>query len=189
MTTAGPMARRERGFTLIELMITITVMSVLLVVVAPSFQSAMMSNRLSSYANDWAAAARLAKGEAIKRGVTLVAGVPQSTQVLLCRSSDGAACATSGTWQQGWIVCVDANSNNLCDSGETILSAQSSLSSDYHFTSTSYTLAFQPTGMVTSGTTLTLCRATPSPGNQERQILLLTTGKVYVSTTRTGTCT
>jgi type IV fimbrial biogenesis protein FimT len=148
--------------------------------VAPSFQSAFLSNKLASYATSWVAAAQLAKSEAIKRNVGTVR---------LCRSADGASCATSGTWQQGWIVFHDANNDGLVSTGETIIHVHEALSSDYHFTSSSYSIDFQPSGLVSSSTTLTLCRATPSPGNQERQIALTTTAKASVSITRTGTCT
>jgi type IV fimbrial biogenesis protein FimT len=175
------MSRPARGFTLIELLVTLTILAVVMALVVPSFKSAFLGNSLASYTNSWVASAQLAKSEAIKRGA--------AAQVVLCRSTDGAACATSGTWQQGWIVCVDANANATCDSGETIVFNQASLSADYHFTSTSYAIVFRPTGMVTSTDVLTLCRATPEAGTQERQITLLITGRVSVATTHAGACT
>jgi type IV fimbrial biogenesis protein FimT len=182
MATASPMARRERGFTLIELMITITIMSVLLVVVAPSFQSAMLSNRLASYANDWVAVAQVARGEAIKRNAA----------VTLCRSTDQSTCATSGTWQQGWVLRA---------SDGTVIATHEALSTDYKFkscTSTTpgatcsdsgtYSISFQPTGLISSSMRLWLCRSSPSVGNQEREIEVQLSGKPYVKRYQTSSC-
>ena len=172
----------EGGFTLIELMVALTILAVLTVVAAPSFNDALLSNRLAGYANNFNASAQLARSEAIKRNAT----------VLICRSSDGTSCASTGTWQQGWIVFHDANNNGAVDSGEAILQVQQAISSDYHFTTTStgtsYALKFQSVGGTADNATLLLCRATPSPGRQERTISITATGRTAVATTRTGTC-
>jgi len=188
MAVAGPgrhsRKARVRGFTLIELMVTVTILAVLAMVAAPSFNDAILSNKLAAYANNFVASAQLARSEAIKRNAT----------VGLCRSADGLSCAGSGTWQQGWIVFHDANSNGVVNTGETVLHVQQALSSDYHFTGDAYALDFQATGgaKITGGlatlVTLTLCRATPSPGRQERTVKVSTTARTSVETTRTGTC-
>jgi type IV fimbrial biogenesis protein FimT len=172
--------RRIRGFTLIETMVVVMIAAVLAMLAAPSFQSAYLSNRLTGFANEFVASTQLARSEAIKRNAV----------VRLCRSADGATCATSGTWQQGWIVFGDTNNNSAVDSGETIFRKQEALSPDYHVTSTSgtYNLAFQAIGAGSDSATLQFCRATPSPGNQERTITLGPTGRTVVTTTRTGIC-
>jgi len=165
---------------LIETMVVILIAAVLAMLAAPSFQTAYLSNRLTGYANEFVASAQLARGEAIKRNAV----------VRVCRSADGATCATSGTWQQGWIVFGDANNNSTVDTGETVFRKQESLSPDYHVTSTSgtYNLAFQAIGAGSDSATLLFCRATPTPGGQERTITLGPTGRTVVATTRTGSC-
>jgi type IV fimbrial biogenesis protein FimT len=168
----------ERGFTLIELMVTVAIAAILALLAAPSFNDAILRHKLTGYANNFVAAAQLARSEAIKRNAI----------VRICRSADGASCATSGTWQQGWIVFHDANNDGAVSSGETVIRVQQALSPEYHFSGDTYSVPFQATGGTSSLATLTLCRATPSAGNQERTVKLSATGRTSVETTRTGVC-
>jgi type IV fimbrial biogenesis protein FimT len=138
-----------------------------------------LSNKLNAGANNFVASAQLARSEAIKRNST----------VRLCRSTDGLSCATSGNWKQGWIVFHDVNNNGTVDSGDTVIQVQEALSSDYSLTGDSYSLTFQSIGAGSNAATLTLCKASPSPGSQEREIKISATGRTSVTATRTGLCT
>jgi type IV fimbrial biogenesis protein FimT len=172
--------RLERGFSLIELMVVITLIGIVTMLAAPSFNAAFLSNKLAAYSNSFVASAQLARSEAIKR----------NRAVHVCSSADGATCATSGSWQQGWIVWSDDNANGSLDAGEPVVQVQQALSTDYQFNSSAggYDLAFQPVGGGSTAATLKLCRATPSAGTQDRQIRIDATGRPVVTTTHTGTC-
>jgi type IV fimbrial biogenesis protein FimT len=168
------------GFSLIELLVVLTLIGIVTMLAAPSFNSAFLSNRLAGYANSFVASAQLARSEAIKR----------DRPVHVCRSSDGASCAAAGSWQQGWIVWSDDNANGALDAGEPIVQIQQALSADYQLNSTAggYDLVFQPVGGGSSAATLKLCRAAPAAGAQERQIKIDATGRPAVTKTVTGTC-
>ena len=171
--------KRARQGDRIELMVAVAILGILAAVAAPSFNEAILSNKLASFANNFVASAQLARGEAIKR----------NSPVTLCRSADGLACASSGGWQQGWIVFNDIDSNGVLNGTETLIQRQQALSADYRLTGSVYSIAFQSSGAGATPVTLKLCRATPSPGGQERAITVGTTGRTSVSTTRTGVCT
>lgn len=58
----------NRGFTLIELMITIAIAAILMALAAPSFTRAIQDNRVTTQANDLLTSIAVARSEAIKRG-------------------------------------------------------------------------------------------------------------------------
>jgi type IV fimbrial biogenesis protein FimT len=85
-----------RGFTLIEMMITIAVAVVLLAIVAPSFRQLIANQRIKTASFDLFSALNYARSEAIKRnaaaGVTLQAGA-----------------LTDGAWATGWRIVDPAD--------------------------------------------------------------------------------
>lgn len=103
------------GYTLLELMVTITIAGILMGVAVPSFTSIIDSNRLTTYANDLVTALNYARSEAIKRNL----------RVSLCKSTNGVSCTTINNWAQGWIIFTDQNKNATYDSStETLLRVQ-----------------------------------------------------------------
>ena len=88
-------ARGARGFTLLELMFTLTVAGILLGFGVPSFVDMLRNNRAAGNINELSTAFSIARSEAIRRGAN----------VTVCRSSDGATCGAD--WADGWIMIVD----------------------------------------------------------------------------------
>lgn len=58
---------RNKGFTLIELMVVVGIVAITMGVGMPGFQSAIASNRLTASANDMVVALQLGRSEAIKQ--------------------------------------------------------------------------------------------------------------------------
>jgi len=167
------------GFTLVELMVAIVVVAILLGIAIPSFTEMTLSSRLRSYANDLVASANLARAEAIKRNAV----------VALCVSTDGTSCAV-GSWEQGWLVFHDADKSGALDAGETVIQRQQAAASGYLISSSDAVsvINFQPSGVGSTQTTLTVCRQTPSEGSQERVVTISATGRTSVAKTTNASC-
>lgn len=96
----------RRGFTLIELMVTLALVAILMAVAAPSFVAFQRNSELSSFANNMIASINAARGESMKRGRRAMV-VPQDTS----------------HWSSGWYVFVDIDFNRAYDSATDILIA------------------------------------------------------------------
>jgi len=79
-----------RGFTLIELMITLTVLAVFVTLAAPSMRDLVIASQVRTTASDLYESVILARSEAIKRAAN-VDLIP-----------------VSGSWQNGWTVQIGA---------------------------------------------------------------------------------
>jgi type IV fimbrial biogenesis protein FimT len=102
----------QAGFTLLELMVTVSLSAIILTMAVPSFTITIQNNRVTTQINDFVSTLNLARTEAIKRG----------TRITVCKSPDASSCDTSASgWEQGWIVFIDSDADETRDSGETIL--------------------------------------------------------------------
>jgi type IV fimbrial biogenesis protein FimT len=88
----------DRGVTLIEVMIVVTILGILLATALPSFATLLSNQRATSAVNDLSHALAVARNEAMKRG-----------RRVYVAPIDGAH------WRGGWAVFVDRNDNRLFD--------------------------------------------------------------------------
>ena len=178
------LAVHERGFTLIELMVTITVLAILTTVALPSFNSALISYRLTTISNTFVASAQLARSEAIKR----------NSRVTMCKSADGTTCTTTGGWQQGWILFLDADNNAAKAVTEELIRTQNALPTNFVTTTGDNYISFNSSGgsELTTGafqaTTVTLCNSS-GVTNSARLMVLNSAGRLRVQKTTVATCT
>ena len=169
--------RRQHGLTLVELMIAVSIISLLLGLALPGFRELGNSTRLKNYANELSSAIQMARSEAIKR----------NEDVRLCATSDGSSCATEGGWETGWLI-LDA-SNNVLGSRSELNGGMDLDATRVGSTDAVYSITFASTGLVQPSSLFVLCRKTPSAGKQEREILLYPSGQPKVTVTSNGFCT
>lgn len=105
--------RRAAGFTLLELMITVSVAAIVLGLGVPTFADMIRNNRLTTAANDLLRSTQLARSEAVKR----------QAPVVVCATANSAATPPScndGDFRD-WIVFVDTDADWVMDATETVL--------------------------------------------------------------------
>ncbi|MBQ0712212.1 MAG: GspH/FimT family pseudopilin [Porticoccus sp.] len=96
---------RKKGFTLVELLITIALVAVISALAIPSFQTLIKKHKISLEAQRVLTTLHFTRMEAIKR----------NSLVSLCPSSDGLACSPDLSWMDGWIVFSDRGKRGEID--------------------------------------------------------------------------
>lgn len=97
----------QAGFTLVEMMVTLVLMAIMVGLAVPGFGILIKNNRIETQTSAMYSALMLARSEGLKR----------VSRITVCRSSNGTSCATSGGWEQGWIVFDDCNNNAVVNTG------------------------------------------------------------------------
>ncbi len=138
--------KHSNGFTLIELMITMSIIVILTTVAAPNLYQFMSSNRLSGITTEFMGTLGHARSEAIKT----------SLPTIVCASSDLTNC--SGTWSNGWISFIDNDRSSSRSSGDTYLRRNTALPGNYTANGTSNTIIFERDGRADADATIVFCR-------------------------------
>ena len=102
--------KREGGFTLIELMFVLAVAAILLSVAVPALQMFATNSRQTGAINEFVSSMHLARNTAITT----------NARVTMCASSNAASCEAV-SWDSGWILFRDTNSNQTIDGTEAII--------------------------------------------------------------------
>ena len=158
--------QQQSGVTLIELIVTISIMAVLLAIGAPSFQSMIVSNGLTSQTNILVSALNLARSEAIKR----------NRQVAVVAE-------TADAWKYGWRVCVYLPTpQEKCDPNESDIQHYSSVSGNLDIKNTAgfkNRVVYNPDGRSNNGH-FDVCSL--SSDTDYREIIIALTGRVKTAT-------
>ena len=100
-----------RGFTVVELLVSLAIAGILALVGMPAYQHWLGQSQLNNQAQFMAGAFNEARSEAIRRNL----------RVTLCKTRDGRTCDDDARWEQGWIMFVDQNQNGDLDEDEPVL--------------------------------------------------------------------
>jgi type IV fimbrial biogenesis protein FimT len=155
------------GVTLIELLVTLVVLSILITIGVPSFQDFMRSSRLSSVTNELSSALNIARSEAVRRG----------KKITVCMSDANQSSPTcDGTsWAQGWLVFAgdvgdETTASNLIKVGQ--------INGDgVVITTANDSVSFSANGVGSGDDDFSICI-----GDKNRLVKIGTTGRISVST-------
>lgn len=148
--------KKQYAFTLIELLVVLAVLSVLLMLGAPSFKDFQISSKLSSQTNSLVAALHATKNEAIKRNTPSYL-VPQ----------DGS------NWNNGWLAFVDNDFDGEFSENSDLLILENEFPSDTLKISASGTAAGNSPYISFDGSGYPRSKSS-APGNLTLNISLLT---------------
>jgi len=165
--------KKEIGFTLVELMVTLSLAAIVISVAIPSFNTMIQNNRLISQTNQLVASLNHARSEAIGRGNT----------VTICSSSDQITCG--GAWDTGWITFVDINANGAFDNAtDTLLKVNQGTEGNNTLNGTANTgsISYLSTGFtnLAANASFSLCDTRGS--SYGHQVSLSTVGRLSSST-------
>ena len=137
MSLAPP--RGARGFSLVELIVVMTIVGIVVGIAVPSYKYVTNSNRVSAEVNQLLGDMQYARSEAVKEGLTVTVCPWDST------ANPTPTCLTSGatTWNKGWFVFSDINGNGAFDTGnDQVLRAQPGFTSTDTFVSSDAAVKF-----------------------------------------------
>ncbi len=121
--------QHQSGFTLIELIVALTIAAFIIGIGMPSFGSFMRGAKISTTTNDYVYSLHKARSEAVKR--VTGAGLCPSVNSMAA----DAACAPGSSYANGWIVYADENNNKQQDAGEEILHRMEARTNGFTITS------------------------------------------------------
>lgn len=165
--------KTQTGFTLVELMVTLVIAAILLTLAVPNFRDFLLNNRLSGVANEFIAAANLARSEAIKRG-------RNATVCVSNNSMTATPTCTGGTdWGDGWLVWVDSDGSGALNGDERLRVGDALDNTGVTFMGGVSTFVYDSRGAVDNTDTLELCD--DRTGETGRQISVTSTGRIEIN--------
>lgn len=173
----------QSGFTIIELLIVVTIVGLLSAIAAPSLRTMIITNQVRTTTSDLLNDIAVARSESAKR----------SQRVVMCASTDMNTCSGSA-WGGGWISFVDANNNlqrDTVDSSEPLIRVKEPVPTAVKIVTTPSTLAnigFRSFGIIDAAKTFTVCPSTTGTGITGRSITMNTMGRVQTVNATTTVC-
>jgi type IV fimbrial biogenesis protein FimT len=127
-----------KGFTLVEMLVTVALVAILATVAVPSFAELIRNGRATAQTNELIGSLHLARSEAITR----------AEPVVLCASSSGTACTGAASWSDGWMVFVDRGGavGSFDPASDEALRIYPALGGDSRLSSASGFLRYRPDG-------------------------------------------
>lgn len=169
--------RKDSGFTLIELMITVTVLAILLGAGIPAMIDFVNTNRRAAAANAFVSVLQQARSVSAGKAV----------HVVVCHSTNGSGCSGTSNpdWSDGWISFIDNDPRNgTKDAGETLLATQAARGG-LKMPSTRNSFTFTPGFRASTNGTVGIC---PQGSTPPRFVIVNSAGRPRLAESGSASC-
>ncbi len=162
--------KRARGFTLIELIITLVIAGVLVAIGVPNLSTFLKNSARTTRLNDLVTALNLARSEAVKR----------NTDITVCASTDAATCSGNTSFSSGWVVRQVTPATLLRVFEQDLAGTTSTI------VGTAASITYQGNGMSTTANRFTFRHCDDRGDAAARAVIVSNTGHPGISRDRNG---
>ncbi len=166
--------RAEGGFTLVELLIAVAIMTITLAIAVPNFNTAR--SLVINQSREFKSALNFARNEAVNR----------SRDIIMCPSDDATVAVPEcdASWHSGWVIYVDEDNDGEADAGE-VLRRHDVLKGGVTITGNPVvaSITFDNQGFTGAASNFLFC--SDADKNQGRTVLLALSGRAMRSKTVT----
>lgn len=160
-------ARRQSGFTLVELVITMVIVGVVVAFGVPSFQGFMQQNRVKSGAQSLYSALVYARSEALKRNDSIY------------------IYPNGGNWSDGWAITPEKDNKDCLSDATNCLRIQQDLP-NIALTTAVGEVVYRGTGEVGATASFEVCDLDSGTPTRKQQVSVDLTGRPVIE--EKGTC-
>ena len=160
-----------KGFTLIELMVSISVTSILAAIAVPNFSDFIVKMRVDNEVSQLHRMLLITRNAAINSG----------QKTILCPLASNSQCTTQ--WQNELSVFVDVNNNKQFDANEKVIKIRAAITvgDELIYGKGRNKITFKPTGQLSGLTNGTFRYCPQSHKSNSRGIVVARSGRVYQS--------
>jgi type IV fimbrial biogenesis protein FimT len=164
----GTGQKHQGAFTVLEMMVTLTIAAILLAAGVPSFQQFLAQQRMRAAINSLHIDLLSARSQAVYRNAVVVA----------CPGNPQSGCSGASNWSAGWIIFEDENRDRHHQDGEPLLRhGQEHAHIEIHGPAQRTEVRFFPDGSAPgSNASMSLCGTDGPPG--ARKLVISNIGRI-----------
>lgn len=160
-----------KGFTLIELMVSVSITSILAAIAVPNFSNFIVKMRVDNEISQLHRMLLITRNTAINSG----------HKAIICPLDNSSQCTTQ--WQNKLSVFVDVNNNKLFDVNEKVIKVRAKITTGdaLIYGKKRNKITFKPTGQLSGLANGTFRYCPQSHKHNSRGIVIARSGRVYQS--------